>query len=135
VKYTDHEKKHVEGQEAVSMSLKASSSFEPTCKSSTGDLDGARPSLPSVSGRNGESTKLADENGREYRPATLVDSRYCSSSSLSTDPFDRHRRVFTEAYKLGVGLLVIKPDLVANGKKDEIFDYVSKGDLIVHVSG
>jgi hypothetical protein len=30
-----------------------------------------------------------------------------------------------EPYKLGVALLVIKPDLVANGKKDEIFNHVN----------
>jgi hypothetical protein len=32
--------------------------------------------------------------------------------------------IFLEPYKLGVALFVIKPDLVANGKKDEILDDV-----------
>ncbi len=32
---------------------------------------------------------------------------------------------FLEAYKLGVALFVIKPDLVASGKKNEIFDHVN----------
>ena len=54
---------------------------------------------------------------------------------MGAHPFGRHRRVFADAYKLGVGLFAIKPDLVANGKKEEIFDYVSKEDLIVHVLG
>ncbi len=33
--------------------------------------------------------------------------------------------IYLEPYKLGVALFVIKPDLVANGKKDEIFDHVN----------
>lgn len=33
---------------------------------------------------------------------------------------------FLEGYKLGVGLFVIKPDLVANGKQEEILHHVNK---------
>jgi hypothetical protein len=36
-----------------------------------------------------------------------------------------YRFDFLEPYKLGIALFVIKPDLVANGKKDEIFNHVN----------
>ena len=32
---------------------------------------------------------------------------------------------FLEGYKLGLGFFVIKPDLVASGKQEEIFKYVN----------
>ena len=36
-----------------------------------------------------------------------------------------HIDIFLEPYKLGVALFVIKPDLIANGKKDKILDHVN----------
>ena len=38
--------------------------------------------------------------------------------------------MLSEPYKLGIALLVIKPDLVANGKKDEIFNHVTSSHQI-----
>jgi len=37
---------------------------------------------------------------------------------------------FLEPYKLGIALFVIKPDLIANGKKDEIFNHVKGLNLL-----
>jgi len=38
--------------------------------------------------------------------------------------------IFLEPYKLGIALFVIKPDLVANGKKDEIFNHVNNQNIM-----
>jgi len=40
--------------------------------------------------------------------------------------------IYLEPYKLGVALFVIKPDLIANGKKDEIFDHVNNQNRILN---
>ncbi|CAM4747562.1 unnamed protein product [Rotaria magnacalcarata] len=38
-----------------------------------------------------------------------------------------------ESYKLDVALFVIKPDLVANGKKDEILDHLRNKGFLIHM--
>ena len=71
----------------------------------------------------GQSTKFTDENGGTDRRRVLVKSRHVADGIKDQYPW-LHWPSFLEPYRLSVGLFVIKPDLVAGGKSEEIIDQV-----------
>ncbi|CAF3860635.1 unnamed protein product [Adineta steineri] len=52
----------------------------------------------------------------------------------TAEKIDQDYWLNSESYKLGVALFVIKPDLVADGKKDQILDYLRNKGFIIHIN-
>ena len=69
------------------------------------------------------------------KTAEKIDQDYwLNPGILSYEILLELRFIFLEPYKLGVALFVIKPDLVANGKKNEILGQVNHTNKIMKES-
>jgi hypothetical protein len=59
------------------------------------------------------------------KTAEKIDQDYWLNSGVVFLKLIKFYSIILEPYKLGIALFVIKPDLVASGKKDEILNHVN----------
>ncbi|CAF3547173.1 unnamed protein product [Rotaria sp. Silwood1] len=87
-----------------------------------------------------ENSGTQQLNGIVNRESFSMEPILYKSESLSlrsllmktAEKIDQDYWLSQEPYKLDVALFVIKPDLVANGKKDEILDHLRNKGFIIH---
>ncbi|CAF4390870.1 unnamed protein product [Rotaria sp. Silwood2] len=87
-----------------------------------------------------ENNGIQQMNGIINRESFSIEPILYKNESLSfrsllmktAEKIDQDYWLSQEPYKLDVSLFVIKPDLVANGKKDEILDHLHNKGFIIH---
>ncbi|CAF0913540.1 unnamed protein product [Rotaria sordida] len=87
-----------------------------------------------------ENNGIQQMNGINNKESFSTEPILYKSESLSlrsllmktAEKIDQDYWLSQEPYKLDVALFVIKPDLVANGKKDEILDHLRNKGFIIH---